>query len=184
MDFSSASVRIQALFDSNGLMPNVQSAYRRHHSTETAVFKCSTICCSQQTVVRCQLIACSTLLQRSTIVDHELLLHRLERQFGLCSIVLEWFRSYLSGRSFRVVFRGCTSSIIYIICSVPQGSVLGPLLFITYTADLEAVAEKHGEFLHTFADDTQIVVASTRRQPPPNWNAALQTSATGCPRID
>jgi len=57
-------------------------------------------------------------------VDHELLLLRLERQFGLRGIVLEWFRSYLSGRTFRVVFSGCTSTIIHIICSVPQGSVL------------------------------------------------------------
>ena len=75
-------------------------------------------------------------------VDHELLL--LERQFGLRGIVLDWFRSHLSGRSFRVVLNGRTSSIIYIICSVPQGSVLGPLLFIVHTADLTTIAEKHG----------------------------------------
>ena len=62
-------------------------------------------------------------------VDHELLISRLERQFGLRGVVLEWFRSYLSDRTFRVVFRGSTSSIIYIVCSVPQGSVLGPLFF-------------------------------------------------------
>ena len=60
-------------------------------------------------------------------VDHELLISRLERQFGLRGVVLEWFRS--SGRTFRVVFSGSTSSIIYIVCSVPQGSVLGPLFF-------------------------------------------------------
>jgi len=53
----------------------------------------------------------------------------------LRGVVLEWFRSYLYGRTFRVVFSGCTSSIIYIV-SVPQGSVLSPLLFIVYTADL------------------------------------------------
>jgi len=69
-------------------------------------------------------------------VDHELLLRWLERQFGLRGIVLEWFRSYLSGRTFRIIFSGSTSSIIYIICSVPQGPVLGSLLFIVYTADL------------------------------------------------
>ena len=52
-------------------------------------------------------------------VDHELLISRLERQFGLRGVVLEWFQSYLSGRTFRVVFSGSTSSIIYIVCSVP-----------------------------------------------------------------
>jgi len=58
--------------------------------------------------------------------DFYLLISRLERQFGLRGVVLEWFRSYLSGRTFRVVFSSNTSSIIYIVCTVPQGSVLGP----------------------------------------------------------
>ena len=89
-------------------------------------------------------------------VDHEQLLLRLERQFGLGGVVLEWFRSYLSGRTFCVVFSGCTSSVIYIVCSVPQGSVLGPLLFIVYRADLVAIAEKHDVSLHAFADETQL----------------------------
>ena len=99
-------------------------------------------------------------------VDHELLLLRLERQFGLRGTVLAWFRSYLSGRTFRVIFSSSTSSIVYNVCSVPQGSVLGPLLFVVYTADLEDIAEKHGVSVHAFADDTQntfTVVAQTRR---------------------
>ena len=53
--------------------------------------------------------------------NHELLLRRLEQQSGLRGVVLEWFQSYLSGRTFHVIFGGCTSSIIYIVCSVPQG---------------------------------------------------------------
>jgi len=95
-------------------------------------------------------------------VDHELLLLRLERQFGLRGVVLEWFRSYLSGKTFRVVFSGCTSSVIYIICSLPQGAVLGLLLFIMYTADLVPIAEKHDASLHAFADDTQLYLHCRR----------------------
>jgi len=93
-------------------------------------------------------------------VDHELLLLRLELQFGLRGIVLAWFQSYLSGRTFCVMFSGCTSSIVYIVCSDPQGSVLGPLLFIVYTADLAAIAQKHGVSSHAFADDTQLYLNS------------------------
>jgi len=58
-------------------------------------------------------------------VDHDLLMLRLERQFGLRGIVLQWFVSYLSDRSFQVVYGGSTSSVVISVCSVPQGSVLG-----------------------------------------------------------
>ena len=68
---------------------------------------------------------------------------RLERQFGQHGVVLQWLGSYLSGRSYCVIFRDCMSSTVYIMCSVPQGSVVGPCLFILYTADLAAEDKKH-----------------------------------------
>jgi len=82
-----------------------------------------------------------------------------ELQFGLRGIVLAWLRSYLSGRTFRVVYNGCTSFVVYIVCSVPQGSVLGSLLF---TADLAAVVQKHNVTVHAFADDTQMYLHCSR----------------------
>ena len=133
----------------------MQSAYRRFHSTETAVTKVFNDLLLAADVGQMSALCLLDLTAAFNTVDHELLLSRLERQFGLRGIVLEWFRSYLSGRTFRVIFSGSTSSIIYIVCSVPQGSVLGPLLFIVYTADLADTAEKHGVSLHAFADNTQ-----------------------------
>jgi len=81
-------------------------------------------------------------------VDHDLLMLQLERQFGLRGVVLQWFSSYLSDRTFQVVFRSGTSSVVIITCSVPQGSVLGPRLFILYTADLADVVKAHNVNLH------------------------------------
>ena len=52
------------------------------------------------------------------IVDHELLLLRLERQFGMRGTALMWFRSHLSGRTYQVIYAGGTSSVVYIVCSV------------------------------------------------------------------
>jgi len=81
---------------------------------------------------------------------------RLERQFGLCGTVLQWIQSYLSDRTFRVVYGDVLSVVVYVMCSVPQGSVLGPLFFILYMADLADRAVKFGESLHAYADDTQL----------------------------
>ena len=80
----------------------------------------------------------------SNTVDHELLLLWLKRQFGLCDTVLTWFSSYPSGRMFQVIFSSSTSSIVYTVCSVLQGSVLGLLLFAVYTAELADTVDKHG----------------------------------------
>ena len=69
--------------------------------------------------------------------------------------VLQWFRSYLSDRSFRVVLDSNSSFVVHLFCSVPQGSVLGPRMFIMYTADLaDFVSERQVNF-HSFADNTQ-----------------------------
>jgi len=65
-------------------------------------------------------------------VDHDLLILRLEHQFGLCGVVLQWFRLYLCDRSFRVVIGSGASFLIHLVCSVPQGSVLGLRMFKCY----------------------------------------------------
>ena len=89
-------------------------------------------------------------------VEHDLLLQRLERQFGLCGTVLQWIQSYLSGRTFLAVYGDVLSFVVYVLCSVPQGSILGPLFFILYMADLADRAVKYGVSLHAYADDTQL----------------------------
>jgi len=70
-------------------------------------------------------------------------LHRIPL-LACCYLLLDQFWSYLSGRWFHVVLSGYMSSIIYIICSVLQGSVLGPPLIIVYIADLTIIAQKYG----------------------------------------
>ena len=81
---------------------------------------------------------------------------RLERQFGLRGVVLQWFRSYLTGRTFQVIYADSKSSMVIFCCSVPQGSVLDPRMFILYTADLENAVAAHDVRLHAYADDTQL----------------------------
>ena len=65
-------------------------------------------------------------------VPHQSLLQALS-QIGVSGKLLQWFESYLSGRSQRVVLNGCSSTSISVRSGVPQGSILGPLLFIIYT---------------------------------------------------
>ena len=84
-------------------------------------------------------------------VDHDLLMLSLERQFGLRDVVLQWFCSHLSDRSFRVVLGSNSSFVVHLLCSVPQGS----RMFVMYTADLaDFVAERQVNF-RSFADDAQ-----------------------------
>ena len=93
-------------------------------------------------------------------VDHDQLMRRLERQYGLKSVVLQWFSSYLSGRTIQVVYGDSTSPTVYIPSTVPQALVLDPHLFILYTVDLEDHVAEHGVSFHAFADDTQLYVVT------------------------
>ena len=90
-------------------------------------------------------------------VDHSILLRRLEERFGVTGLALEWFRSYLSGRTQKVQFGDHTSSEDYdVMFGVPQGTVLGPLLFTLYSAPVADIIEEHGLEYTVYSDDTQI----------------------------
>ena len=87
------------------------------------------------------------------IVNHAILLTKMEH-YGIRGTALEWFKSYLNNRKQYVYINGETSQLKDITCGVPQGSVLGPLLFLIYINDLPNISEVLQLFL--FADDTNI----------------------------
>jgi len=129
---------LQAHLDGSSLLPGWQSAYCRLHSTETAVTKVFNDLL--MAVDRRQMSALCLLDLPSAFdtVDHDLLLQRLACQFGLCGTVLQWIQSCLSGRTFSVVYGDVLAFIVHVMCSVPQGSVLGPLFFF------HPVHDRHG----------------------------------------
>ncbi len=91
-------------------------------------------------------------------VNHQILLSTLLRK-GISGTALQWFDSYLSDRSFKSSWRGEVSKSQHLATGVPQGSVLGPLLFSVYMASLGSVIQNHGFSYHSHADDTQLYLS-------------------------
>ena len=149
-------VRITNHLNNNNLFPLNQSAYRRSHSTETAVLKVFSDALSAADNGKLTLLVLLDLSAAFDTVDHSILLQRLGSYFGLGGSTIKWFDSYLNGRSYQVRINNCTSSISSLTCGVPQGSVLGPTLFSMYITELEQIILTHGLQAHFYADDTQI----------------------------
>ena len=90
------------------------------------------------------------------LVDHQILLTRLENEVGVSDQVLSWLKSYLCNRTQHILINSSTSDPVKLQAGVPQGSVLGPLLYLVYTLPLHRIFEDHNVSYHSFADDTQI----------------------------
>ena len=90
-------------------------------------------------------------------VNHQILLSKVEH-YGIRGTTLAWFKSYPSSRSQYVSVNGHNSNHLSVTCGVPQGSVLGPLLFLLYIKDFPNCSSK--SFCYLFADDTNIYFES------------------------
>ena len=91
-------------------------------------------------------------------INHEILLRKLKDQFGIHSTELKWFELYSTNRKQVCSVNGQTSSSKKIVCEIPQGSILGPLLFLLYINDMTDCLEKTTPYL--YADDTEISSSS------------------------
>ena len=89
-------------------------------------------------------------------VDHSILLRRMEISFGIRGAALEWFSSYLTGRSQQVNVHKLMVMSVFLDYAVPQGSVLGPVLFLLCTSDLVELVRCFGLLVHAYADDLQV----------------------------
>ena len=95
-------------------------------------------------------------------VVHELLMNRLEQSFGITDKALAWLISYISERNQKVVVGSAESGGSVVTRGVPQGSVLGPILYCIYTKPIGRIITRHGVNHHCYADDLQIYLAVGR----------------------
>ena len=149
--------KIQTHLDEAGLMTVFQSAYRKHHSTESVLLN----------------IHNDILLNmaKGSVTPHTILLDRLDVCYDISELALGWFKSYLSGRTHSVKVGSMLSHPAALQYGVPKGSVLGPFLFSLYTNPISSIIHSHSSINHHFyANDTQLYITFS----PTNFSHSIQ----------
>ena len=148
--------QLTAYLEKQDLLPRSQSGFRGNHSTETALLKVLSDILMAADIGMVTLLGLLDMSAAFDTVDHDILICRLETSFGIMGTALAWLRSFLTKRTQQVVFNGHSSSKVTVTSGVPQGSVLGPLFFLLYTADIPLIASEHRIEAYFYADDGQL----------------------------
>ena len=149
----------------NGLQDLLQSAYKPGHSTESALLKVQNDILTALDNKSGVFLALIDLSAAFDTVDHQILLSFLKDTIGIENSALDWFASYLDGRTQRISIDKELSDLTELLFGVPQGSVLGPLKFCVYTLPIGAIIKSHGLSYHIYADDTQVYMSFDIKQP-------------------
>ena len=150
------SKQIINYFTTNNLIFSSQHGFRQNHSTETAAIELIDQLKLEIDKGHLPISIFMDLSKAFDTIDHNILLKKL-KFYGLDIISFEWFKSYLTNRQQYVIVNSENSQMKPVTTGVPQGSILGPLLFLIYINDISYCSDKF-TFL-CFADDTTITIS-------------------------
>jgi len=162
------SIRLQCHLDSNDLHDSVQSAYRPRHSTETALLRVHHDIVTALDDNKCAVLVMLDLSAAFDVIDHSILIKRLQYSYGISGDALSWIESYLSNRTQCVSIDGVQSESFNLKYGVPQESVLGPRIYCMFSKPIGEICKRHKMSYHCYADDSQVYQVI---KPIDNWNA-------------
>ena len=151
-------VRLYSFLSQNGFFLKNQFGFRANHSTDLAASLLINKICNALNEKKKVMSIFLDMSKAFDCVDHNILLQKMQ-VYGIRGNAFSWFSSYLSGRCQRVIFNGTLSETTCTVeCGVPQGSILGPLLYLIYINDINQCLQ----YCHVtlYADDTTLVATA------------------------
>ena len=145
--------RVYNFFEKNNILHKFQFGFRKNHSTSLALLDVIDSCYKNLDVNNIVVGIFCDLQKAFDTVNHSILLSKLY-SYGIRGMMFNWLKDYLHNRKQFTVVNNVSSTIDYVTCGVPQGSVLGPLLFLVYMNDIHNAVPDND--LKLFADDTNL----------------------------
>ena len=152
---------ISEYLDTHNILTDIQGGYRKNHSTVQTIGTLTDDILRERNVGRNTLAVFIDLKKAFDTVDHSILLRKCDR-YGIVGKAGIWLKNYLTGRKQSTLANGIKSTKADITCGVPQGSILGPLLFLLYVNDIEHIC-KHSKVL-LYADDTVLYISGNNQK--------------------